>query len=89
MRQTQVAIDSFLQQILYTPTADIEEVRNQRQSQGYLCPSAKDLAVHLILELFDSASTPEANINRIASNLELAAAQLEYLSRCIKSIPRT
>lgn len=87
MRPSHANIDRFLSQIPgHDLTEKVRAVQRMQQTQGYLCPSAKDLAVHLILELYDSASSSEANATRIASGLELAVDQLRYLSRCIQAM---
>ena len=86
MRHSYASIDIFLQEVFSNALGESGLVQQKQQSQGYLCPTARDLAVHLILELYDPTSTHQANIVRISSNLELAAEELLYLSRCIQAI---
>ena len=38
--------------------------------------------MHLIIEPYDQGLTQVANINRISTNLELAAEELLYLKTC-------
>ena len=86
MRHSYANIDAFLHQVFGNTTEAVGRVQPIQHSQGYLCPTAFDFAVHLILELYDQYSTHQANIIRISSNLELAAEQLLYLSRRIKGL---
>lgn len=85
MRNSYLSIDTFLQEVLNsTQSSDSEQAQRARATQGHLCPTATDLAVHLILELYDHSSSHHANTTRICSNLELAAEELLYLSRRIR-----
>ncbi len=79
------SIDLFLQAVFGKAAQEIGNIQPLRQRKGYLCPAASDLAIHLILELYDQASTPQANITRISSNLELAAEELLFMSRRIRA----
>ena len=86
MQHSHASIDVFLQEVLNNlEHSDSKQAQRARATQGYLCPTASDLAVHLILELYDQGSSPTANITRISSNLELAAEKLLYFSRRIRA----
>jgi hypothetical protein len=43
-------------------------------------------ATYLVLNLFSGLSSNEANVSRIASNLEMAAADLEMIAGLIRNL---
>ena len=87
MRRIQTGLEPFLRAVTKgTEPGLIGEVRWLRQSKDYRCPSALDLCIHWILELYDEDSSIEDNIIRICSNLEMEADQLMHLSKRVKGL---
>jgi hypothetical protein len=62
----------------------LEAIRYLRRTKDYKCPTASVFALHLILELYSEDSSGEANMNRITTNLEAAADELNHLSKVIR-----
>ena len=87
MRRIQTGVDLFLQAVSRgAEERPVDNIQRLRQTKGYQCPTALDLALHSILELFDEGSSVEANIARICSNLEMEADQLLHLSKRVKGL---
>jgi hypothetical protein len=64
----------------------IEAIKVLRHTKDYKCPSSAVLALHLIVDLYGEDSSLQANINRITTNLEAAADELNYLSKQMKTL---
>lgn len=87
MRPLYTGIDLFLRTVLRgTEPGVLSHVRWLSKNPDYQCPSATELSVHLILELYDEGSSVEENILRICSNLEMEADQLLHLSKRVKGL---
>ncbi len=87
MRNNRTGIDELLQQVLgHVNDKSDPATWNRQSSPGHRCPRASDVAVHLIIEPYDQGLTQVANINRISTNLELAAEELLYLSKRVRAL---
>lgn len=87
MRRTQSGVEMFLQAVSRgAEQGRLDNIQRLRQHKGYECLTALELAVHLILELHDEASSIQANVARICSNLEMEADQLMHLSKRIRGL---
>lgn len=62
----------------------LEAIQQLRRVKDYKCPTANEFALHLIVDLYSEDSSLEANINRITTNLEAAADELNHLSKLIR-----
>ena len=86
MQNSDTSIDVFLQQVAGHLHEKNNAAQHRQQGHQHLGPTAVDLAVHLILELYDDGSTRAANITRISSNIEMVAEELLCLSKRIKGL---
>ncbi len=87
MRKNCPSIDHFLQEVFGNLLSkDSDHLVPLRKRQDDLRPTANDLALRLILELYDQNSSPQSNILRISSNLEMAGEKLLFLSRHVQTL---
>lgn len=79
-------IEKFIALVSHCSECDkvLEKLQQLRTTKTYSCLSAKVYALHLMLDLYSEDSGPQANVNRITTNLEAAAYDLLNLSRRIK-----
>ncbi len=85
MRKNCPSIDRFLQEV-FGNFLSKESDRLAPKHQDDLRLTANDLALRLILELYDQNSSPQSNILRISSNLEMAGEKLLFLSRHVQTL---
>ena len=88
MFTTNQGIDKFLRVVSHCTERDkvLEAIQQLRHTKDYKCPTVSVFALHLIVDLYGEDSSREANINRITTNLEAAAAELNHLSQRIKAL---
>lgn len=88
MKETQakLSLETILKTIKHS-----DEARDQlRRPKPFMGGDPKCTSLHatyLVLNLFSGLSSNEANVSRIASNLEMAAADLEMVANLIKNLP--
>ena len=88
MKETQakLSLETILKTIKHS-----DEARDQlRRLKPFMGGDPKCTSLHatyLVLNLFSGLSSNEANVSRIASNLEMAAADLEMVANLIKNLP--
>jgi KaiC/GvpD/RAD55 family RecA-like ATPase len=81
-------IESYLKSVtkrddLNTLIASIQKQQHDRQD---MCTRASEFAAHLIIDLYDETSDTRSNTNRIVTNLENAAHELQVYAKRIKSL---
>lgn len=81
-------IEKFIAVVSHCSERDkvFEAIHHLRMTKDYKCPTADVFALHLIVDLYGEDSSLQANINRISTNLEAAADELNYLSKQMKSL---
>jgi hypothetical protein len=88
MQTLQPGIETFLGVVSHCRERQevFEAIKGLRHAKDYKCPSSAVFALHLILDLYGEDSSLQANINRITTNLEVAADELNYLSKQMKTL---
>jgi hypothetical protein len=85
-RMMKQGIEKFIAVVSHCSERDkvLEVIRQLRMTSAYKCPTADVFALHLIFDLYGEDSSLQANINRITTNLEAAADELNHLSKLIR-----
>jgi hypothetical protein len=83
-------IEPFLKSV--SKRSDLESlvtaIKKQQDNDEALCTQASEFALHIIIDLYDEASDHRANTNRIVTNLENAAHELQAYIKRIKNLLR-
>jgi hypothetical protein len=88
MNVTARGIEKFLAVVTHRPdhAKVLESLQLLQRTEHYHCPTVSVFALHLILDLYDEDSSLQSNINRMTTNLEVAADELIYFSKLIKNL---
>lgn len=86
MDNVQRGIEPFLKAVSKRDDLDslVASIKKQQHGNQDVCTRASEFAIHLIVDLYDKTSDDRSNTNRIVTNLENAAHELQSYAKRIK-----